>query len=463
MPDGRIRLALIALAIALRVGAILALQSHTVPRSTFEHGEIAANLLAGRGFSVRFLGADGPTSQQAPLYPVLVAGAYAIGGGETPRSLLILQVAQAVLGGGLVAGVWALAREVAPGRPRVAVVAGLIAAAHPTLVYSATHVQVATVATALLAWTLALAYRAGGGGATRPAIAIAGGVALGLLALTDPILALVAPGAAWAVAIGRGWRGAVRPVGLAATVAALCVAPWIARNAAVHGEFVFVKSTFGYAFWQGNCALSEGTDKVVRPSVERKLARSGSGLADANRALWEARHEAGYLDDIALSKADYRRLSRLSEPDRSRLLFLRALGDLRDDPWRYPRLCLRRLRYFVLFDETNPKTRSLVYRVGHLGLTIAAALGLAGMPPVLRRRLGPTLLTAGLVAAFHAATIVSARFHIPIEPLMGLWAAGALTRRVPEGPAGFVPAQSGRRRAPHALREIRQPREPATS
>ncbi len=40
-----------------------------IPHSTYEHGEIAANLLAGRGFSVRYLGADGPTSQQAPAYP----------------------------------------------------------------------------------------------------------------------------------------------------------------------------------------------------------------------------------------------------------------------------------------------------------------------------------------------------------------------------------------------------------
>src|SRR5262249_6710353 len=46
--------------------------------------------------------------------------------------------------------------------------------------------------------------------------------------------------------------------------AAVVLAPWTIRNALVHREFVFVKSTFGYAFWQGNCALSEGTDKVVR-------------------------------------------------------------------------------------------------------------------------------------------------------------------------------------------------------
>jgi hypothetical protein len=325
--------------------------------------------------------------------------------------------------------VLALAGEVAPGRRCVARLAGLTAALHPTLVYAATHVQVALPAATLLAWTLALAYRAGRSGRLRDAALT--GLLLALLSLTDPILALAAVGVAGAVALGRGGlRPALRPLGVAAGTAALALLPWTVRNYRVHGEPVFVKSTFGYAFWQGNCALSQGTDKVVRASVERALERGGNGLdlRRLNAALWEARHEAGYLDDIALTVDDYRELSALSEPERSRRLFRRALADLRAEPWRYPRLCLRRLRFFVLFDETNPKTRNPVYRAGHLALTGVAVLGLILARPDVRRRLGPTLATASLVAAFHALTIVSARFHVPIEPLMGLWAACGVTR-----------------------------------
>src|SRR5262245_50152754 len=112
-------IALVALALAARVAAVLVLPSHTVPRSTFEHGEIAANLLAGKGFSVKFLGAGGPTSQQAPIYPVVVAAAYAIGGAGTPRALLWLEMGQALMGAGLVAVVIGLARAVVPERPLV--------------------------------------------------------------------------------------------------------------------------------------------------------------------------------------------------------------------------------------------------------------------------------------------------------------------------------------------------------
>ena len=184
---------------------------------------------------------------------------------------------------------------------------------------------------------------------------------------------------AWSIVLGRGVPAAVRPLAWIAIVTAATLAPWTIRNYQVHGELVAVKSSFGYAFWQGNCKQSEGTDKVVRPSVEKALAQTGRllDLHAVNESLWRARHEAGYLDDIVLTADDYRTLGAVSEPERSRILFQRAMTDLHAEPGRYMRLCLRRLRYFILFDETNPKTRSLVYRSSHLGLTVLAAIGLA--------------------------------------------------------------------------------------
>ncbi|MFO0949949.1 MAG: hypothetical protein U0835_02125 [Isosphaeraceae bacterium] len=436
MTERRAAWLLIVLAVVARGAAVLVLQSHLVPHSTYEHGEIAANLLAGKGFSVRFLGADGPTSQQAPVYPLVVAAAYAVGGVGTPRALLILELGQALLGGVLVAGVMALAREAAPTSRRTAYAAALIASVHPTLVYAATHVQVALWAATMLVWVLVLGYRTGRTGRDRDALL--GGGLLGLLVLTDPILGLSAAGFAWAAFRGDEARlSNARRLALAGLAALVVLAPWTWRNYRVHGEFVAVKSTFGYAFWQGNCSLSNGTDKVIRPSVDRALAqaRAGGGfdLKGWNASLWKARHEAGYLDDIALTADDYRELSSLNEPARSRLLFARAVADLRADPWRYPLLCGRRLAAFVFWDDANPKARSLVYRAGQVGLTLAALLGLVLAPRDLRRRLGPTLLTALLVALFHSLTIVSVRFHVPIEPLMALWAASALARA--EAPA----------------------------
>jgi hypothetical protein len=502
-------LIVIALAVVIRIAAILILRSHLVPHSTYEHGEIAENLLLGRGFSVKFLGGDGPTSQQAPLYPFCVAVAYFLGGVGTPRALLILSIGQALLSGLLVLGTISLARRIAPSRPWAPILAGATVAFYPTLIYATTHVQVAVLATTLFVWMLDWAYRTAATGRLRDAAVT--GALLSFLALTDPILALGFAGVVGAIAIGqrqkavlvagldrdvaravgtvpfstgrpagvsdlqefRGSdtpaghpnRDSLRPrsafgaglptppkpptsrLGLIATVAivaGLGTAPWIVRNYRIHGEFVAIKSTFGYAFWQGNSALSQGTDKVIRPSVERVLHRDGAneGIEGWNRTLWAARHEAGYLDDIALTRDDYRTLGAVSEPERSRILFRRALDDLRDQPGRYFTLCTHRLRSFIFFDETNPKSRVLVYRVSHLGLTLLALAGIIAAGSSLRRRLAPTFLAAGLITLFHVMTITSARFHIPLEPLMAIWTGVGLTSpggvRSPAGSASMA-------------------------
>jgi hypothetical protein len=449
----RIDASLIILAVAIRLAAVLVLRSYAVPRSTYEHGEIAANLLAGRGFTTHFLGAEGPTSQQAPIYPFLLALAYSIGGVGTPRALLLLESGQSVLGGLLVWEVMRLARQTMPGRPWIARTAALVVAIHPTLVYAATHVQVASLGALLLVGTLARAYQAGTTGRVKDAIVVGGWLAL--LALTDPILALTGIGIAGAIRLGRAGEPAPLRRSFQLTLVTLMtglvgISPWLVRNALVHGEFVAIKSTFGYAFWQGNCALSEGTDKVRRQSVEQILERSRgeTSLSGLNRSLWEARHEAGYLDDIALNKADYRLLGSVSEPERSRILFRRAMADLRAEPMRYLRLSLRRLRYFILFDETNPKSRVWAYRLAHVGLTAFALGGLLLASPATRRRMLPTIATALAVTIFHAMTIVSARFHIPLEPLMAIWGAAGLTRWNPTPPAFSGPA-------PHNVERIR--------
>ena len=212
---------------------------------------------------------------------------------------------------------------------------------------------------------------------------------------------------------------------LIASVAALVIAPWLWRNYRVHGEWVFVKSTFGYAFWQGNNAASWGTDKIPKRSAEMLRNDHDGSLADMHRALWEARHETLYIDDVLLAPGGYREFAGLTEPQRSRLLFGRSWDFVRRHPQRYVRLCARRLRYFLLFDETNPKAANRIYRASTavwLALAIIGSLALRGR----WRRLAPTWAIFGAVALFHSLTIVSARFRIPIEPLSFVWAAGAV-------------------------------------
>ncbi|HVX64685.1 MAG TPA: hypothetical protein VHC19_28960, partial [Pirellulales bacterium] len=460
-------LALLALAaFGLRLGVVACLAKASPAAVTYEHGEIAENLLAGRGFTVKFLGVEGPTSQQAPFYPALLAGCYWLFGPASTAALLAMQILQCAAGAALALVVVGLAWSLLPERPTLGWVAGYGAALYPAHVYMVTHMQVAIWAALCLTSLVALV-----ASHWRPYSwlkAVLAGLLSGLLLLIDPILAIALPIIAWMfwrseaqvegtprklpLPLGEGTSAQSPPKGerttghslrvphstfrvspaarclrlaLMASVAALVIAPWLWRNYRVHGEWVFVKSTFGYAFWQGNNAASWGTDKIPKRSAETLRNDHDGSLADMHRALWEARHETLYIDDVLLAPGGYREFTGLTEPERSRLLFSRSWDFVRRHPQRYLRLCARRLRYFLLFDETNPKAANRIYRASTavwLALAMIGSLALRGR----WRRLAPTWAIFGAVALFHSLTIVSARFRIPIEPLSFVWAAGAV-------------------------------------
>lgn len=423
--------ALAVLALALRVWLVFALTTPHADPVSYEHGRIAANLLAGRGFTIEFLGVEGRTSQQSPFYPTLLAAAYGCLGVETPAAILAVQLLQCVAGAGLVLAVVWLVWSLVPDQPGAGWLAGLGAAVYPPHIYMATHLQVASWAALVLTVLLGVVVSARWRATWRGAV-LAGSLA-GLLLLIEPILALALPVCALAFWLGhnaKGWKELLRPVPLGrvavmATVAALVIAPWTIRNCVVHGELVFIKSTFGYAFWQANNPSSWGTDKIPKDSAEGlRLANDGT-LASVDRALWDARHETLYIDDVLLKPTGYREFAGLSEPARSRLLGARAWKFIRTEPAHYARLCLQRLRYFLLFDETNPKAANEVYRISTVAWLVLSVIGL--MVTWRRwRALWPTYATFALVTLFHTLVITSARFRIPVEPLSFVWAATAM-------------------------------------
>ncbi len=439
---------LATLALGLRLGAVHLLWFDPARPIAFEHGRIAENLLAGKGFSIRFLGKEGPTSQQAPFYPFLLAAFYWFFGPGTSQALLAVQILQCFVGTTIVLLVVRLAWQLIPDRPEIGWLAGLGAAVYPPHVYMVTHLQVASWAAMLVVATLVVvtshwAYQSRFG-------PVAAGLLGGWMLLVDPILAL--PLGVCAAAMlgrwGRPGRGAEQlaeaagredsgnhlpgnsqrrrqPIVRAATMLAVALAvtiPWTVRNWVVHRELVFIKSTFWYAFWQGNNRASWGTDKIPKPTAEILRHEYDGTFAGLNRALWEARHETVYIDDLLLKPGGYAEFAGLSEPERCRLLGRRALRFVKEHPDRYLMLCLRRLQYWLLFDQTNPKAAHWLYRLSTL---LWLALGTVGL--VLSRRywrtLWPTYAIFVLLTVFHSLVIVSARFRIPVEPITFLWGA----------------------------------------
>jgi hypothetical protein len=368
----------------------------------------------------------------------LLAAAYHAFGVGSPWAVLAMQLLHSLAGTAMVlATVW-LGWSLIPERRVLGWLAGLGAAVYPPHVYMVTHVQVVCLSAPHLVLLCAWAASPRGGATATKAAGL--GVLSGLLLLWDPILLLTLPfvavlyrrSCAGRRAAGLCKRGAgstvdgyAKPLLLACLTCAASLAPWLYRNGRVHGEFVFVKSTFGYAFWQGNNAASWGTDKVPKPSVEAIRREHDGTPASIDAAMWAARRETLYIDDVLLKPAGYREFAGLSEPERSRLLLRRAWRYIRDDPARYAKLCFRRLRYMLLFDETNPKAANPVYRASTVAWLAFSLVGLWALRPWWGR-LWPTVGAAGALLVFHTLTIASARFRIPLEPLTFVWAAGCL-------------------------------------
>jgi len=452
-------LAIGGLAFIFRAALVLWLAAAGDMPYTYEHGVIAENLLAGNGFSIRFLGVEGPTSQQGPLYPAALAGLYAVFGVGSQAATVAMQLLQCCAGTLLVVALAHLVWSLVPSRPAAGWLAALGAAIFPTHVYMVTHIQVVVwVATTLVVLLAVVAARNGNHWRIRALVA---GVLAGVLVLTEPIMVPAVAVAALLLFVvqrhqypqstfHRGWAS----VAVMTFAAVMVVAPWIIRNRVVHGEWVFVKSSFGYAFWQGNNPMSWGTDKLPNQLASRLRPSHDGTLVSRHQALRAARLETRYMDDVVLAAEGYEQFEGLTEPQRSRLLAERAYRFITKEPVRYASLCWRRLRYFMLFDDTNPKTSDPIYRVATVTWLVLATVGFLATAGQWRR-LWPTYVIFAVVTLFHALTITSVRFRIAIEPLSFVWIAVALepllihVRRPPRWIAHLLTEKDQPRTASH--------------
>ena len=336
----------------------------------------------------------GQIAGQAPFYPMLLAAAYWCFGVATPGAILAVGLLQSLAGAAVVLAVAWLAWSLVPDRPSVGWVAAAGAAIYPPHLDAAARLEVtvwaALVLTSLLAVCVSPRWRASRGGA------ILAGCLAGILLLVEPILALALPicAAAFWMADGDGTlrgRFARRPLArlaLMAAVAAVIIAPWTVRNWMVHGRPV-LGSTLGYAFWQGNNPIGRPADDTLR----------GPGA--------------------------YGEFAGLSEPDRSALLGRRAWRLVRENPAQYARLCLRRLQYFLLFDQTGPEAVNRLWRISSVTWLVLAFLGLS-ISCGRWRALWPTYAIFATVMLFHVLVTVSARSRIAVEPMTFVWASAAL-------------------------------------
>jgi hypothetical protein len=421
---------LCCLGMGLRVVAVVEFGTWREGAGSYEHAEIARSLARGDGFRFSFF-SDTPqaSSHQAPAVPFLLAAAYRALGEGTPAAHLAMELLNVALAGAAIFAIAAAASAL--WWPGIGVAAAALYAVYPPLVYMTTRIQAVNWATTFLLLLLAALLATRRTWSLRAALAAGTAGSLGMLG--EPIL--LAPfalsTACLAVAAWREQperrRGALRAVAAIALAAAVVLTPWTLRNLAVHHAPVFVKSTFWYVFWQGNGEVASGTDKLrVSPTLQEALAWK-AGLAGLEGELEAARQQSRSVDS-ALGPEELATIrARRSEIERVAWFRDQALAGLAADPMHYLHLCARRLWLTLWFDDTNPRAFALAYRVSYLTLVAAALVGI-----VLARRERPThavlplALAAGLLTV-HTLVITSARFRLPLEALLLLPAALALT------------------------------------
>lgn len=211
---------------------------------------IGRNIAAGRGFQVEqgwVLAQPGrPTAYGGFLYPAFVGAVYAAAG----NSAALLVLIQCGLGALAVCGIAAAAGKV--GGAGAARIAGIVGTVHPGLALDSAWVMSEALAVPLLvaAFLVWLRYL------ERPSLrlACAMGVTAAAACLTRSTAALALGTMAVTSVVGPGWRpaAAARHLAAALAVAALCVAPWAARNARLFGAFVPFDTKAGAGLWLNN-------------------------------------------------------------------------------------------------------------------------------------------------------------------------------------------------------------------
>ena len=377
-----------------------------------EYLALGRSLAEGRGFT--YTDPDGAPLPgehfgRAPVYPLVLSAVIAgVPGPQPPRivpdeppvtarTLAAIKVVQALVGALTLLLVAQLAGSVG-GRPAAAVAAGL-AAVYPSLVWTPAYVFSETVYSAVAlgsAVWLDREQRSRGPGWRLAAAGILAGVAV----LTRPaMLVFVALAVPW-----LWWRRGALAAGAFVLGTALAIAPWTARNVAVHGRFVLVASEGGITFWTGNhpLAIGEG-DLAANPQLKR-----------ANLALRE-RHPG--LTPEALEPIYYRE----------------ALSFITTEPGAWLSLMARKAFYSVVPIGPSYQLHSPRYFwasvVPYLAILPFSVLGFAGL--FRRRRLPEALLLLGAASVVVGLVFFpQERFRIPvIDPMLivlaACWCAGA--------------------------------------
>lgn len=415
-----------ALALALRLGALLA-AADSVPLLDEElYRQRAEMLLAGEGFVgsyqswVRHPEPDllarlpqYPGAWQAPGYTVFVAAFLPWGG------TLAVKLAQVLLGAATVALTFRLGS--AWFGPRAGATAAALCALHPTLIAFSHYLWSETLFTFLLVALLLVLSGRVLPGAPRTGVA---GALFGLCCLTRSVMWSFLPLLAlWWLWTHRGSpTRALGRLALLAAVATAVIAPWAIRNSRLHGGLVWIETGNAFNLWRGNAPDAYAGRALWDPVPPTPVAgQTPRRFVDAVRA------ETGNPTptDLEIVRVGRRLARRAILEDPARFLHRGLLKTI--DLWN-PGSFLSRHYRLGAYGTVSPRWQGLVTAtavVFYVCLMAAAAVG--AIRSLGRPGTRLVLLLAGWTSLTAFVAFGLTRFRLPLMPLFCVIAASGLS------------------------------------
>lgn len=352
---------------------------------------------------------------RAPLYPALLGLVYRLFGAD-PAPFAWIRGAQLAVGATTCLLVLAVARRLVPRRPAVAWIAAAVTALDGMLLYFEADLLLESLLAPLGLASILLILRAG----ESPSFGrwLAAGLALGAFAATRPNVLAFTP-VLFVAALG--WRGDTfslrRPLGGPALALTLGVCAFVLPIAALNR---FVGHDRTLVAWQGGINFFLGNN----PEANGWSATAPSLL----RTDWWG----GYDDAIAIAEQGAGRALRPAEI--SDYWFERGLAWWRDSPGAALLLTAKKTAFFLSgLEFSNNRDIAMFVRTfgstvapGMHFLTVLIPLSLAGAV-LLWRSGGPggrvVLLWAVVYSATVVAFFVTARYRVPLRPVLAILAA----------------------------------------
>ena len=348
---------------------------------------LARSLLDGQGYSFTknwypFTPPNTPTAHWSFLYPLYLAGTYAITGYHPLAARLL----QGAVGGALLCFlVYKIARRVAD--ENTGLVAAGLAAVYGYLIYYSVALMTETFSVVLILLTLHLSLELKEN--PTPIRWVGLGLSLGLAALLRQTVLLFAPFLLLWLFMELRTRG-VRwwYFALPVVIIFLAISPWTLRNYLVYREFLLLNSNAGYALYASNNP-SLGTNwrnELVVVPVPEELA--GRNEAQLDRALTR-----------------------------------KGVEFILTDPERYLGLTLNKTLEYIRFWPSSDSSRiSNLNRVLSFGLYLPfMVLGLA-LSVSRWRNFVPLYLFMIIHTGIHLLSWPSPRYRLPVDAVLMVFA-----------------------------------------